>query len=355
MKRNPGIARERLIWVNRRFNVKKNFLTIFLVFIFLGFLLSKFYGQSMLAISIYIFIFFSSIFMTATSLQQSFALGLFEPMKSMPINVERLILFLILVDPLATIGVAIPVVLSFQTMEAVLFLLWIVFAIFLGEFVAILLVASLCRRGKLGFNQTKNFLISSILLLIIVSLPHLFKGQIPPNSWAKFFFPFVSLLNGVESAILLFAHSLFLFFLYWKFSPKLFETIFESKSDQAKLKAFKFSPFGKTTYLLLKDIKITYRNPAGLVGILLPLLITVSNGIAFLSVNRAIELLIAVSSLSPIIIGLLTRAEGRDLDFLLSLPISKREFLRSKILSSAILISLPAVFFSLFTILFGFS
>ncbi|MEM3896828.1 MAG: hypothetical protein QW763_06155, partial [Archaeoglobaceae archaeon] len=61
MKRNPGIARERLLRITKKFSVEKNFLTIFLVFLFLGFLLSNYYEQSMLAISICIFIFVSSI------------------------------------------------------------------------------------------------------------------------------------------------------------------------------------------------------------------------------------------------------------------------------------------------------
>ncbi|MEM3762411.1 MAG: hypothetical protein QXD49_00200 [Archaeoglobaceae archaeon] len=347
MKRNPGIARERLLRITKKFSVEKNFLTIFLVFLFLGFLLSNYYEQSMLAISICIFIFVSSIFMTATSLQQSFAVGLFEPMKSMPISVGRLIPFLLLVDPLATIGVAIPTVLGFQVLKAILFLLWIVFAILFGEFVAIVLVALLGGRGMLGFNQTKNFLISSFLLLVIISLPQIFKGQIPLLSEMNFVFPFASVTTETESAVLLLAHSIALFTLYWKFSTRFFEKIFESTSSQGKIKAFRFSPLSRSFSLVVKDLKITYRNPAGLVGILLPVLITISNGIAFLSANAIIELIVAVSSLSPIILGLFTRAEGRDLDFLLTLPVSKKEFMMGKILSSALVISLPSLFFAL--------
>ncbi|MEM0202363.1 MAG: hypothetical protein QXO16_02010 [Archaeoglobaceae archaeon] len=346
MKRNPGIARERLLRITKRFSVKKNFLTIFAVFLFLGFLLSNYYEQSMLAISICIFIFFSSIFMTATGLQQSFAVGLFEPMKSMPVDVGRLIPFLLLVDPLATIGVAIPVVLGFQALKAILFLLWIVFAILFGEFVAIVLVASLGGKGVLGFNQTKNFLVASLLLLVIISLPQVFKGQIPLVSAMSFVFPFASVTTETESAVLLLVHSIVLFALYWKLSPRFFEMIFESVS-QRRLKAFRFSPLGRNLSLMVKDLKITYRNPAGLVGILLPVLITISNGIVFLSANATIELIVAVSSLSPIILGLFTRAEGRDLDFLLTLPISKKEFMVGKILSSALVISLPSSFFAL--------
>lgn len=351
MKRNPGIARERLIRLIKKFSVKKNFLTVFSVFLFLGFLLSRYYEHSMLTISICIFVFFSSIFMTATSLQQSFAVGLFEPIKSMPTNLGRLIPFLLLIDPLATIGVAVPAVLSFQALDAILFLLLMLFAILFGEFVAILLVASLGNRRTLGFNQTKNFLVFSILLLLIISFPQILRDQIPLTSWA-IFLPFFS-ANKAEIATFLFVHYLVLFALYWKFSPKLFDAIFESKSNQAKFRAFKFSPLGRTASLVVKDLKITYRNPAGLVGVLLPVLITISNGVAFLSVNATIELILAVASLSPIILGLLTRAEGKDLDFLLTLPVSKREFMMGKILSSALVISLPSVFFTLVAVFLG--
>jgi len=367
MKRNPGISEEALLRRMRKFTVKRSFAMLFSVFLFLGILVALSHSEmSTLKLSLAAFLFLSSIFMTSVSLQQTTAAGVFEPLRSLPISgIERKISVLFLIDSLTILGIALPstFLMAFQeTLSAILYLCWLLFAIFFGHTVGMAFLAIF------GVRVTRKSKISKILfgafltLLILIMIPELLGSKLTSEivefgSKYYFIYPFTVLCEPIKSSLLLFIYSAFLIPLNLLVTKKGVNALFELKIEKGSAASFRAVGGGKILSLVLKDFKLIYRHPSGVVGVLLPFLITAPQVfvVASLSGGDAVVLqsISAVSLFSPIILGLITRGEGKEIDFLRTLPISKRDFMLGKILTSSIIVCSASFALIFIAFLFG--
>ncbi|MEM4155311.1 MAG: hypothetical protein QXQ38_01130 [Archaeoglobaceae archaeon] len=353
MKRNPGISEETLLRRIRRFSVRKSFLMLFSVFLFLGIFVAYSYSQQeSMKLSLALFLFFSSIFMTSVSLQQTTASGVFEPLRAMPIvDVEKKISILFLIDSLSILGIAVPsvILLALQSLfDAVIFLFWLIFAILFGHTVGMaflaLFGARIAMRSKIF---SKIFMAGFVLFLTLLMIPGFVSsgifGEAPEISRKYYYiYPFTVLCKPEIGFFVLLAYTALLFPIYRFLSKKGVNALFDPKFERQLQTSFRVFRGGKTLTLVLKDLKLVYRHPSGLVGIILPFLLTAPQIIVAGSLGGKESLLIQIVSVfslfSPIILGLITRGEGREIDFLRALPVSKKEFVLAKVFTTSLII-----------------
>lgn len=368
MKRNPGISEEALMRRIRKFNIKRSFLMLFSIFLFLGLLIALSYSDlKSLKLSLAMFLFLSSIFMTSVSLQQTTSVGVFEPLRSPPIlEIERYISILFLIDSLAILGIAIPsaVLMSLQdAINATVYIIWLIFAILFGHTVGMTFLAifgvRLTQRSKaISKVLFGAFLVLLIFIMMLGLSGSLIEVKILESSLNYcFIYPFTVLCETQKSFILLLIYSAILIPINQKVSRRGVNALFEPKLENAPKEPFRVLRGGKKLALIMKDLKLIYRHPSGLLGALLPFMITAPQIVVISSLsggNSAIfQAITTVSLFSPIILGLITRGEGKEIDFLRTLPISKRDFIMLKVLTSSLLVCSASVALTFIAFLFG--
>lgn len=368
MKRNPGISEEALLKRIRKFNIKRSFIMLFSVFLFLGILVAYSYPDtSSLKLSFALFLFLSSIFMTSVSLQQTTAAGVFEPLRVLPVSgIEKHISILFLIDSLAIIGIAVPsvVFMAFQdALNSIIYFFWLIFSILFGHTVgmAFLALFGVTIARKRGFIS-KALFGAFIFILILVMIPEFvgsgISGEIVELSGNYYFlYPFTVLCDSVKSFIFLVLYFAILIPINIKLSKKGVNALFEPKFEKASKTPFKVLSGGKTFTLVLKDLKLIYRHPSGLLGILLPFLITAPQIFVIGSISGGnsvvIQAVSTVSLFAPIILGLITRGEGKEIDFLRILPLSKKDFMLGKFLTTSLIICIASVTLTFVAYFFG--
>jgi len=370
MKRNPGISEETLLKRIRKFSVKKSFFTLFSVFLFLGILVAVAYRDSnSLRLSLAIFLFLSSVFMTSMSIQQAAAAKIFEPLVTYPVpKIERKIPILFIIDSLTILGLAIPsaTLAAFQDLSGTFaYILWLIFAILFGHTVGMGFLAIFGVKKSRSHKSSSNLLFGFFaILLVLVMVPGFLASAFAEISFAlfeKFWFiyPFTVLCDAQKSLILLLIYSAFLLPAGLYISERGVRAIMEPKLEMGS--KVSFHPFfgGKTSALVLKDLKLVSRNPSGLVGMIIPFLITAPQVAIVSSLSGGdsviVQSLATVSLFSPIILGLLTRGEGKEIDFLKTLPVSRRDFMLGKVFASGLIVCFSSSALILIAIAFGAS
>ncbi|MCS7130971.1 MAG: hypothetical protein NZ872_06085 [Archaeoglobaceae archaeon] len=368
MKRNPGISEETLLRRIRKLNIKRSFIMLFSVFLFLGILIAYSYpDQSSLKLSIALFLFLSSIFMTSVSLQQTTAVGIFEPLRALPISgIEKQISILFLIDSLAILGIAVPSIalIAFQDpLNAFIYFCWLIFAILFGHIIGMTFLAifgvKIARKSRL---VSKALFFVFLLLLILIMIPELFSSEINGeiteiSNQYYFLYPFTVLCDFQKSFILLIIYFSILIPINIRVSKSGVKALFEPKFEKTDRVPFKVSSGGKMVTLVLKDLKLIYRHPSGLLGILLPFLLLAPQILVIASISGGnavvIQAISTVSLFSPIILGLITRGEGKEIDFLRILPITKNEFLLGKVITTAFIVCSSSVALTAISCFFG--
>ncbi len=368
MKRNPGISEEALLRRIRKFNVKNSFIMLFSVFLFLGILMALYYPEeASLKLSIATFLFLSSIFMTTVSLQQTTSAGVFEPLRAMPIRgLEKHISVLFLIDSLAVLGIAVPstVLMAFrEILSTVVYFLWLIFSILFGHTLGMVFLAifgfRVAQRSKI---ISKIIFGVFVAVLILVMMPNLLVsgifGEIIEFSGKYcFIYPFTVLCEIKRSLVLLLIYSCILIPLNTRVSKIGVEKLLNPKFDAVSKANFRVFSGGKTLALVLKDLKLIYRHPSGLIGVFLPFMIIAPQIIVVGSLNGGnavvIQTISTVALFSPIILGLITRGEGREIDFLKNLPISKEDFMLSKVLTSSFIVCSASLVLISIAFIFG--
>ncbi|MEM1579139.1 MAG: hypothetical protein QXK70_00440 [Archaeoglobaceae archaeon] len=364
MKRNPSIGSDSLLKIARRVSVKKNFAITFTIFLFLGLILLHIQTVPLLKISFISILFISSLFMCSVSLQQAYAVGIFEMVRFLPIKIESIIPFIFLIDSIAIMGIATPFLLfllSLNNFEAIIFLFWLIFAVLLGQTIGLAFVATLGVKKK--FEHPKSIFVVLMLFLVVIFISMAVNSEVLSQfvSYAKkycFLFPFTVFCNNYESFLLLILYFSSLLPINHWVTKKAVSAILNPLNNEISKKRFQSSKGGKIMTLVLKDFKIAYRNPSGLIGIVTPIVIALPQLLFFSKESDPFYGILTISFLSPLILGLLIRAEGQSIDFLRTLPVSKFEFALSKAIATAAIttgVSIALVTISLFFNGFTFS
>ncbi|MCX8172968.1 MAG: hypothetical protein N3D09_05105 [Archaeoglobaceae archaeon] len=367
MKRNPSISEITLLKIIRRFTIKRNLAMLFSVFLFLGVLVAYSYPeQTSLKFSLTLFLLLSSIFMTSVGIQQTLVAGVYEPLKILPVPaIERHISALLLLDSLTTLGLVIPSVISIafvDLLDSLIYFLWMLFAVLFGHIIGMaFLVFFGVKVGKMPILMSKAIYGPFIILLILLLIPE-FLGfgisreiiEISDNYY--FIYPFTVLRDANESALPLIIHFAILIPLDRIVSKRFFIAICEPRIRKEVKTTFRVLSWNKTFMLVFKDFKIISRHPSGVVGTLLPFLILFPNiiGMAMVGEKSAVIHTIASTSLfAPIILGIITRGEGKEIDFLKILPISKKEFMFGKLITTSLILCSTSAVLSMVAIFLG--
>jgi len=368
MKRNPGISEETLLRRIRKFNVKNSFIMLFSVFFFLGILMALYYPDTeYLRLSITTFLFLSSIFMTTVSLQQTTFAGVFEPLKAMPVRgVEKHISVLFLIDSLAVLGIAVPPAILMASREfpsTVVYFLWLVFSVLFGHTLGMVFLAIFGFRVAQRSKAISKILFGVfVAVLILAMMPNLLVsgifGEIAEFSRKYYFiYPFTVLSEIRMSFALLLIYCCILIPLNARISKVGVSKLLEPKFEMTSKATFRVFSGNKMAALILKDLKLIYRHPSGLVGVILPFIVIVPQIIVLGSLSGGnavvIQAISTVALFSPIILGLITRGEGREIDFLKNLPISKEDFMLSKVLTSSFIVCSASLVLILIAFMFG--
>lgn len=373
VKRNPLVANDEKRFkkqLKNALSIKRNLALQSLAFIFFGIFMASGIVLSdnkivisSLAVSLALVPFIFSLYVTAVQSSYVVSLGLFEPLKSLPIRVGALYLSeLLLIDISVSLSIVLPsaiVLLIKFPVNGLLFLLWILVGILAGHSIGLLIfslfglrIAHRKTRGQMLKNLFKILGLFAFMSMFY-ALSYL-QEYISKNSekFASFFgkyivaYPFsvASIFEPSKSLIFLTGYFIGISILYYFSINKVWKEILEPKitSEKGKAEGFK-SSFGGTIFALtLKDLRVIFRKTSMLTGFLVPiyfvfpqLFIALRSG--NLSKEQVFGLLFLIGLFSTSGADAILKVEGKEMDFLRTLPISKGQFILSKAFSMSLI------------------
>ena len=371
IKRNPLIANDekRFRRAMKRIDIKRNLLSSSLPFIFFGFFISSAIALSddrivilsfVTSVSLLPFVF--ALYVTAVHSSYIVSLGLFESLKSLPIKTGAIYLSeLLLIDSLPSLAILLPsmiILLVKFPFAGILFILWILVGLFLGHTIG-LLVFSLFglrishRKSRLqSVKSIMKILALLVFMGIFYALSYL-QRYLADNSekFASLFekyevaYPFSvsSIFEPQKSMLLLIGYLVVFFPLYYFSINRVWEDILEPKlSFVTRKTSFKAGSGGVIFALALKDLKIIFRRASMIAGFLIPIYFVLPQ--VFIIIKKgyfpeglAISLLFIIATFSTVGATIILKIEGKELDFLRTLPISKSQFALSKAIAMSLI------------------
>ena len=376
IRRNPVLVNDEKRFKRAMRNVmsiKRGFTVTFLTFFFLGWFIASGMiftdDKTVIASFAVILSFIPFIFsLYITSLQSShiLSMNIFGLLKILPVKTGSTYLSqLILIDSLPSISLVIPSVIVLVTkfpLAGLLLLIWTFVGMFLGHSIGLIIFSLFGSR--MTFEKTRKQVFKNLIKIIAVLvfmiafyLMNYLRDYITKNSenLAGYFeryvlaFPFSSssIFNLHHSIILIIIYSVILIPLYILSANLAWKSVIAPKISYRKEMArnFKSGFGGAIPALVLKDLKLILRKSSMIVGFLIPLYfvfpqIFLALKTGHLPKEQTLALIFAISLFSVLGVDIILKAEGRDVDFLRTLPLAKRQFVLGKALAVSIF---PAV------------
>lgn len=373
LKRNPQIANDEKKFkkhLKNAISIKRNVTIQSIAFVFFGIMVAiglsftddTTYIAAMLS-SLAVIPFIFSLYVTAVQSSYVVSLGIFEPIKSLPIKVGAIYLSeLLIIDQIPALAMILPsiaVVISKYPLNGILALLWVFIGMFAGHAFGLIIYSAFGLR--ISYRKSKSGSLKNFLkILVIFAFMGLFYGisymqeYIQENSERvaaivgkySIAYPFTisSIFEPKKSIIMLLLYAGALIPLYHLALKKVWSGILEPKlgSEKVKTPKFRASPGGKVSALVLKDLRIIFRKTTMITGFLMPIyillpqiVVTLQSG--GLSLTRAAYFLFILGIFTVPGADAVLKVEGKVLDFLKSLPMEKRDYALSKALSMSVI------------------
>ncbi|AHF80014.1 hypothetical protein [Thermococcus paralvinellae] len=373
LKRNPQIANDEKKFkkhLKNTISIKRNVTIQSIAFVFFGIMMAiglsfsddKTYIVAMLS-SLALIPFIFSLYVTAVQSSYVVSLGLFEPIKALPIRIGALYLSeLLMIDQIPALAMILPsiaVVGIKYPLNGILALLWIFIGMLTGHTLGLIIYSTFGLR--ISYRKSKSGSLKNILkILAIFAFMGLFYGVSYMQEYIQehskqvgaiigrysIAYPFTisSIFEPKKSIILLLIYAGVFVPLYRLALKRVWSGILEPKLESERVRAtgFKASLGGKMFALTLKDLRIIFRKTAMITGFLMPVYVLFPQIIMVLQsgnfpVSKAVYFLITLGVFTVPGADAVLKVEGKVLDFLKSLPLTKREYALSKALSMSVI------------------
>ncbi|ALV63201.1 hypothetical protein ADU37_CDS15020 [Thermococcus sp. 2319x1] len=372
-KRNPLVANDEKQFqkaIKNAMNIKRSIGVQVLGFLPFGLLMASTFAftneklvLSSLMVSLALIPFVFAMYVTAVQTSYILSVGLFEPLKLLPLKMgSRYLSGLLLLEISPSLAAVLPSALFLMVkypLSGLFAVLWLLLGLFLGHTLGLLLVNFFSlrihqRAGKghslKSFARVVMFLLFIGMFMMMNYLQYYIRkhSEQVAGIVEKYFiaYPFVvsSIFDPLRSMALFLAY-LSIFGLVYHLTLKgVWKKILEPPvvSERRGVSKFKASPKGKVLALVLKDFKIFVRKPAMLVAFLFPIYVISPTLVSALQRGN-----LGLEDLLPVLfmIGLFSvpgadavlKVEGKNLDFLKTLPVKKRDFVIAKVMSMALI------------------
>ncbi|MPW39060.1 hypothetical protein GBV73_05020 [Thermococcus sp. 101 C5] len=370
-KRNPLVANDERQFQKAIKNAMKRSIGVqVLGFLPFGLLMASIFAftneklvLSSLMVSLALIPFVFAMYVTAVQTSYVLSVGLFEPLKLLPIKMgSRYLSGLLLLEISPSLATVLPSALFLMVkypLSGFLAVLWLLLGLFLGHTLGLLLVNFFSlrihqRAGRGHFLKSFARVVMFLLFIGMFMMMNYLQYYIREHSEQvagiveKYFiaYPFVvsSIFDPLRSMALFLAY-LSIFGLVYHLTLKgVWKKILEPPvvSERRSISKFRASLRGKILALVLKDFKIFARKPAMLVAFLFPIYVIFQTLVSALQRGE-----LGLEDLLPVLfmIGLFSvpgadavlKVEGKNLDFLRTLPIKKRDFVIAKVMSMALI------------------
>ncbi|MFO7967812.1 MAG: hypothetical protein R6U44_09475 [Archaeoglobaceae archaeon] len=313
---------------------------------------------SSFAVSFSMIPFIFALYVTAVQSSYAVSLGIFEYLKTLPIRIGAIYLSeLLFIDILPWLALVIPavIVISLTFMFAgLLFFLWLLVGLLAGHTVGLLAYSLLGWRlsnSKTRMQPVKNFLkIVGLLALFgffygISSFQRDVDYSMFTDIFARyeFLYPFTvtSIFEPYKSLALASVYLVILIPVYYYSLIRVWNNMLEPRAvAKREIRSFRTGYGGRLYTLAIKDIRTVFRKGSLVVGSLIPMyFIFPQIAVALRSGNLPVEsvftLLLFTALISTIGATVVLRIEGKEVEFLRTLPIPRNQFVLSKAVSAS--------------------
>ncbi len=369
VKSNPMVSNDEEKFeqqLKKSLDMKRNILRQSLGFLFFGvFTASSIYmadNESMMIgvlSSLALIPLILSIYQTTIQASYFTSLGIFEPLKSQPVKLGgRYLSGVISIDLLPGLIIVVPsaiVLMVKSPIHGAIALLWLLVGILIGHTIGLGIFSTFGLKitnykGKFGFlkniAKTIGLLLVMGMFFAVIYLQDYIAQQSQIISNYSFVYPLsiASVFDPLNSVLLLIAHLVVVLPLYFLFIKKVWSGILEPEvvTEGKRETSYKTSVKKPISSLIYKDFRIISRKTSMIAGFLLPLYIIIPQ--IFIGIEDGTISLIETTGF-VFIVGVMTvagadailKVEGKTLDFLKTLPVTKKQFAMSKAVSMCVI------------------
>ncbi|WP_297421086.1 hypothetical protein [Thermococcus sp.] len=298
--------------------------------------------------------FFMALYTTAVNASYAVSMGIFEPLKPLPLRTGAKYLSVLLsLDNVPAIVAMLPPVsamASYSLLAVVLGLFWVFIGAFLGHVLGLVLFTLFGSTSVGGRFSKLRTLVRVLGVLLFISIFYAlnyvqkyviehYEQLLPFFSRYSLAYPFsvASIVEPFSSVALIVAYTALLVPLYLILLGRVWELIATGPPTSSSWRvAFRARVHHPVVALFLKDLKIIARKSALLVGLLFPLFLVLPTALSTLSggiTPRKVEFtLVMVAWVASIGVDAVLKTDGGDFSALLALPVVLEEFLWAKLL-----------------------
>ncbi len=298
--------------------------------------------------------FIMALYTTTVNASYAVSMGIFEPLKPLPIRTGSKYLSLLLaIDNVPAVIALLPAVIVMTAeygLPGFLGLLWILTGTFLGHVLGLIVFTffgSASVGGRLSKLRTLARTMGIILFISMFYALNYFQEYVRKHYeellpfFAKYSmaYPFsvASITEPLSSLLLLLSYLTVLIPLYLFILRKLWGRMDEVRGSHAKTVSFKAETHSPLLALLLKDLRIAFRKSALLVGLIFPLFIILPSAYNILVSGPVrkwaiVSVLFMMAWVTSISIDTVLKIDGKAFELLQTLPITVGQFIRGKLL-----------------------
>jgi len=299
--------------------------------------------------------FIMALYTTTVNASYATSMGIFEPLKPLPLRTgSKYLSVLLAIDNvpavIALLPAAIMMVAKYGT-PGLLGLLWILTGAFLGHVLGLVVFTffgSASVGGRFSKLRTLARTLGVILFIGIFYALNYFQQYVnehyedllPFFSKYSLAYPFsvASITDPSHSSIILLGYLLVLVPLYLFILERLWGRLEEgAKVSRSRTVRFKAKTHHPIVAIALKDLRIVFRKSALLVGLIFPLFIILPSAVGILTSGKVEDwalasVLLMIAWMASVGIDTVLKIDGREFEFLRSLPITVGQFVRAKLL-----------------------
>lgn len=307
--------------------------------------------------------FIMALYTTAVHASHAVSMGIFEPLKPLPLRVGSLYLSeLLLLEVLSAFSITLPSVVALITKSpaaGLLTLLWLMIGLFVGHTVGLLIFRTFGMKVRIGKGGTLRNILKILGILAYMGMFYaLSYGQEYMRTHSEelariigryslaYPFTLASVFHPLHSMTLLLIYTLVFGAVYVRVLPAVWSRALEPEVEfTGTVKTpFRAEGGGPIRALVAKDVRILFRRPATLVAFLIPVYVVFPQIITGLRegltlLKLALYLFIVGFTSTAGADGVL-KLESLSIEFLRTLPLNKGHYARSKALSMALVPSI---------------
>ncbi|ASJ13051.1 hypothetical protein [Thermococcus thioreducens] len=299
--------------------------------------------------------FIMALYTTTVNASYATSMGIFEPLRPLPLKTSSVYLSVLLaIDNVPAVVALLPAVAAMTAkygIPGVLSLLWILTGAFLGHVLG-LAVFTFFGSASVGgrFSKLKT-LARTLGVILFISMFYAinylqqyvnehYEEVLPFFSKYSLAYPFsvASITEPFHSFLLILGYVAILVPLYRFLLGRLWGKMEGAVTvSLTRILRFRAETHHPVLALALKDLRIAFRRSALLVGLIFPLFIILPSAIGILSSGEVegwavASVLLMISWVASVGIDTVLKIDGREFEFLRSLPITVNQFVRAKLI-----------------------